>query len=638
MLRQPLSKQALFGLAVALLVSLFFSQWIASEYRQQQFAKQQIQQWSIQGQVLGPMISQHIQEKKNLQPLLVKWLETHVGIQSITVAGIKKMPGYRSKRIVAHTDIMQKSGEFQPKRYSKDTRYLYDLAKSVARHVSTNRTENTFRKAHIVSNWEEKTLQLAFPLYLKNKVSAALVLKIERPKPPKSDIQFLAYVGTGLGLLAIALLFIPQKRRYTVIAASSFFILVVGLYSISTFHRFEQQAIDSASHMLSLAQHETKDRAIAAESLLVDIYERPLGWITPELTLNQHAIQDYLARPMTQLRNFFVLIGGLSLLFLVFIASGAASRTIATLKEHRQAYSYAMPAIIGMTILVFFPFAYGIMLSFTDTNLFNESLPLSERWIGFGNYVSILGDFNVVAADGEAWSVNYQNFYWTLLFTIFWTVTNVFFSVLIGLILALALNTEGLKGKAIYRVLLILPWAIPNYITALIWKGMFHQQFGVVNQLIQLFGGNAVAWFDNVGSSFMTVLMTNVWLGFPFMMVVLLGGLQSISSDMYEAARIDGANRWQQFRYITLPSLKPTIIPAVILSVVWTFNMFNVIYLVNQGEPAGSNEILLTQAYKIGFEKYQYAYAAAYSVVIFAILFIYGIFQNKVSKATEANA
>jgi arabinogalactan oligomer/maltooligosaccharide transport system permease protein len=101
---------------------------------------------------------------------------------------------------------------------------------------------------------------------------------------------------------------------------------------------------------------------------------------------------------------------------------------------------------------------------------------------------------------------------------------------------------------------------------------------------------------------------------------------------------VDGATKWQQFRSITLPSLKPALIPAIILSVVWTFNMFNIVYLVTQGEPAGSTEILITQAYKIAFEKYRYGYSAAYSTVIFMILLIYGSIQNRVTRATEAIA
>src|SRR5688572_7208621 len=239
---------------------------------------------------------------------------------------------------------------------------------------------------------------------------------------------------------------------------------------------------------------------------------------------------------------------------------------------------------------------------------------------------------------GDGVVLNYSNFYWTFLFTIVWTVSNVTIGVTLGLILALMLNTKGLALKPIYRVLLILPWAMPNYITALIWKGMFHQQFGVINQVIQIFGGSPISWFQQPLTSFLTALSTNGWLSFPFMMVVSLGALQSIPGDLYEAARVDGATRWQQFRSITLPSLKPALIPAIILSVVWTFNMFNIIYLVTQGEPGGSTEILITQAYKIAFEKYRYGYSAAYSTVIFLILLVYGSIQNRVTRATEAIA
>ena len=119
-------------------------------------------------------------------------------------------------------------------------------------------------------------------------------------------------------------------------------------------------------------------------------------------------------------------------------------------------------------------------------------------------------------------------------------------------------------------------------------------------------------------------------------LVVCLGALQSIPADLYEAARVDGATRWQQFKAITLPSLRPALVPAIILSVIWTFNQFIVIYLVSAGEPGRATEILVTQSYKIAFEQYRYGYAAAYAMVIFVILLAYGTWQNRVTKATEA--
>jgi arabinogalactan oligomer/maltooligosaccharide transport system permease protein len=162
---------------------------------------------------------------------------------------------------------------------------------------------------------------------------------------------------------------------------------------------------------------------------------------------------------------------------------------------------------------------------------------------------------------------------------------------------------------------------VPNYITALMWKGMFHRQFGAINGLLAALGLEPVSWFTQFSTSFAANVITNTWLGFPFMMVVSLGALQSIPQDLYEAAEVDGASKWTQFRRITLPLLKPALLPSVILGSVWTFNMFNIIYLVSGGEPGGATDILVSEAYRWAFQRNeQYGFAAAYSVLIFFVL------------------
>ena len=181
-------------------------------------------------------------------------------------------------------------------------------------------------------------------------------------------------------------------------------------------------------------------------------------------------------------------------------------------------------------------------------------------------------------------------------------------------------------------MLLILPWAIPNYITALIWKGMFHYQFGAINGVLAWFGVEPVSWFGSFSTSFAANLATNTWLGFPFMMVVTLGALQSIPSELEQAAEVDGASGWQRFRHITLPLLKPALLPAVVLGSVWTFNMFNIIYLVSGGEPDGSTEILISEAYRWAFTRqHQYGYASAYAVLIFFVLLGYSRLGNRIT-------
>jgi len=206
----------------------------------------------------------------------------------------------------------------------------------------------------------------------------------------------------------------------------------------------------------------------------------------------------------------------------------------------------------------------------------------------------------------------------------------------IGVFLALLLHRPYLRMKALYRVLLILPWAVPNYVTALAWKGMFHRQFGAVNALLTSLGAEPVSWFSHWTTAFSANVATNVWLGFPFMMVVTLGALTSIPKDVYEAAAVDGANAWQRFRLITAPMLVPFLAPAVAMGSVWTFNMFNVVFLVSGGEPDGSTEILVSEAYRWAFTRgNQYGYAAAYAVLIFLILLVS---TRVASKAAEADA
>jgi arabinogalactan oligomer/maltooligosaccharide transport system permease protein len=185
------------------------------------------------------------------------------------------------------------------------------------------------------------------------------------------------------------------------------------------------------------------------------------------------------------------------------------------------------------------------------------------------------------------------------------------------------LHRPYLRLKALYRVLLILPWAVPNYVTALVWKNMFHRQFGAVNAILTSLGAEPVSFFSHWATAFGANVATNVWLGFPFMMVVTLGALTAIPKDVYEAAAVDGANAWQRFRLITVPLLRPFKMPAVAMGSVWTFNMFNVVFLVSGGEPDGSTEILVSDAYRWAFTRdHQCGYAAAYAVLIFVILLI----------------
>ncbi|MBX7115902.1 MAG: extracellular solute-binding protein [Myxococcaceae bacterium] len=284
-----------------------------------------------------------------------------------------------------------------------------------------------------------------------------------------------------------------------------------------------------------------------------------------------------------------------------------------------RAVVYMAPAAIGIAVLVLIPFTVGISLS-----LFHYDAG-TYTFVGWGNFIDILGSHDYSITEP-------LSFYFTLGVTILWTALNVALHVGIGLALAILLKEPLLKLRGVYRVLLIIPWAVPNYITALMWKGMFHRQFGAINGILELLGIEPVSWFTRFSTAFAANLATNTWLGFPFMMVVSLGALQSIPKDLYEAAEVDGASRWTQFRRITLPMLKPALLPSIILGTVWTFNMFNVIYLVSGGEPGGSTNILVTEAFRWAFERNeQYGFAAAYAVLIFVVLFIWSAFTKRLT-------
>lgn len=302
-------------------------------------------------------------------------------------------------------------------------------------------------------------------------------------------------------------------------------------------------------------------------------------------------------------------------------------------RKNKIAYFYIIPAFTVMGVVVLYPFIYNIMLSFS-----NMSLTHFKDWelVGFRQYIRVFSD---------------PLFYSTLLKTVIWTAVNLFFHVTIGVSLALLLN-KPIFGRAVFRTLLIIPWAVPQYITALTWRGMFNFRFGAINlMLIKLnpviefinnipgieLGMAPYNWLSDPTGAFSAAIITNIWLGFPFMMIVALGGLQSIPNELYEAADVDGATPFQKFKNITLPLLKPVMIPAITLGMIWTFNNFNVIWLVtNGGRPSDSSHILVSYVYRAAFNQYRYGYSAALSMVIFLILLVVGVRFIKQTRATKA--
>lgn len=277
------------------------------------------------------------------------------------------------------------------------------------------------------------------------------------------------------------------------------------------------------------------------------------------------------------------------------------------------------PAAVGLTVLVIYPLLWELNVSFTNMSLRNFRDP-GLLGLGTGMFLGATNYFEVFTRPVLPGGAGF----WQLLGqTVLWTVSNVTLHFLGGLALALLLHRQ-LRGKGIYRALIVLPWAIPQVIALLVWRTEYNNEYGAVNQLLGMIGLPGVSWLTDPVWNFVAMIITNVWLGIPFMMVIILGGLQSIAGEYYEAAEMDGATSRQTFRHITLPLLRPVLTPAIILGTVWTFNNINVPFFINQGR-LETSDILVTALFRQAFEYNRYGDAAAFAFVIFVLLLAFTV-------------
>ncbi len=264
-----------------------------------------------------------------------------------------------------------------------------------------------------------------------------------------------------------------------------------------------------------------------------------------------------------------------------------------------------LPALAVLLCALVYPLFYNVVLSLSDANIYHIR---DWKITGFGQYLLVFGE-------PEFWIVFSK--------TVVWTVVCTFLQVAIGVALAVVLHQSFIRGRSAWRMLLLLPWAMPQYVTALTWRGMFHGENGAVNLFLgNIFGLPPIDWLNSSFEAFVAAMLVNVWMGFPFMMIVALVGLRSIPPGLYEVAMLDGATSWTQFARLTAPLLRPVMLPATTLAIIWNFNSLNVIWLFsNGGEPSDSTHILASYVYKTAFTYYRFGWSAALSVVIFVILF-----------------
>jgi len=312
-------------------------------------------------------------------------------------------------------------------------------------------------------------------------------------------------------------------------------------------------------------------------------------------------------------------IGAITLSLIALLSYGKYRDKKMNRTKSKLAHFYIAPALLSLAILTFYPVLYGFWLAFTDAD---------QTHLGEQSFIGLQNFWEVFTASG---------FIRVTLFTIVWTIVNVTAHIGIGLFLALILQNKNIKGKIAYRTILLLPWAVPSYISVLIWRGMF-QPDGLVNDIL----GTNIDFLSDPNLAQIVVILVNIWLGVPFMMMSISGALQALPKDMYEAAEIDGVTGWDSFKFLTLPNLKSALVPLSLLGFIWTFNMFNVIYLMTDGGPnlyfgePGQTDILITYVYDVAFRDGAYGIAAAWSVIIFMMLMAFSWYYMKQTDATEA--
>ena len=312
-------------------------------------------------------------------------------------------------------------------------------------------------------------------------------------------------------------------------------------------------------------------------------------------------------------------LGAIVVSLIALLSYGRAMDVKAGRLHAKSAHVYIAPAMLALAVLTFYPVLYGFWLSFTDAD---------ATRLGDQSFIGLVNFIEVFTASG---------FLRVTLFTLVWTVVNVTAHIGLGLFLAMVLQYGNIRGKTVYRTVLLLPWAIPSYISVLVWKGMFQPE-GLVNELL----GTDLNFLGDPTGAQIVVIFVNIWLGVPFMMMSLSGALQALPNEMYEAAKLDGVSTWDTFRHLTLPNLKSALVPLSLLGFIWTFNMFNVIYLLTDGGPdlyfgePGQTDILITYVYDVAFRDGAYGVAAAWSVVIFLMLLVFSWSYMKRTNATEA--
>ena len=272
--------------------------------------------------------------------------------------------------------------------------------------------------------------------------------------------------------------------------------------------------------------------------------------------------------------------------------------------EARLGWALVLPAVGTILLIALFPLAWTVWESL---HLHDLRMPwLGRPFIGLDNYLEALGD---------------QRFREALVHTLAFTVASVTLELTLGCVLALAMN-RTFRGRGLVRAAILVPWAIPTVVAALIWRFMFDGDSGIVNTALASLGVDPPVWFVDRLAAWVPVVLGDVWKETPFVALLLLAGLQGIDASLYEAARIDGASAWRQFRHITLPLLKPALLVALIFRTRDAFRVFDLVYVMTGGGPGTATEPIALYTFTSLLQNLRFGYGSALSVLVFLVAFL----------------
>lgn len=283
------------------------------------------------------------------------------------------------------------------------------------------------------------------------------------------------------------------------------------------------------------------------------------------------------------------------------------------------AYFFLAPAMISIFVFFFIPVIAAFIISFTDFDIYSLGNYSNLRFIGLKNYSDLLGN---------------ELFWTSLRNTFYFVIAASPLSIAVSLAAAIILNSKIVKLKAVFRLAYFIPVVTTLVAVAIVWRFIYHPRFGMLNYMLSLFGVNPIDWLGDPFWAMPSIILMSIWKNFGYNMIIFIAGLQNIPEHLYEAAVLEGANAWQQFKKITLPMLAPTTIFISIITMIGNFQLFAEPYVMTQGGPLNKTLSVVQYMYQEGFRWWNMGYSASIAFVLFIIIFAGTIFQIKIQKQT----